>query len=316
MAEKGSFHQLPLESILVGEPLPGAVYLHIDGRYITFRPKDDAITTALYDRLLFKKVKNLFIKKEDKPAFEKWISKQEKEDLPLQKFQNHPDLEGLQDARAEVKRKMLDIFQGQNPEVALAEVMDNSKKLVLEVARNPLAVKSLSQLQTYSRGSVDHSVNVSILSTYLALQMGYSHQLILQHVGMGALLHDVGKGVIKIEDSDSPDEVETKMLKHPEAGLKFLEAQTKVPKEVLMIVEQHHEAYDGTGFPNKLKGAAIYDLARVVSIANQFDKIVANEKGSLQERQRLAIRELDEVLYRKFDPMKLEKALKILRLGV
>jgi HD-GYP domain-containing protein (c-di-GMP phosphodiesterase class II) len=85
---------------------------------------------------------------------------------------------------------------------------------------------------------------------------------------------------------------------------------------VKMIVAQHHEAYDGTGFPKKLRGGVIYDLARIVSIANVFDELVADGQGNLVERQRAAVKQLDGTMYKKFDPQKLEKALKILKLGI
>ena len=83
-----------------------------------------------------------------------------------------------------------------------------------------------------------------------------------------------------------------------------------------MIVAQHHECHDGSGFPKKLRGSAIYDLARIVSIANVFDELVGDGQGTLIERQKVAIRQLDEFLYKKFDPQKLEKTLKILRMGI
>jgi putative nucleotidyltransferase with HDIG domain len=180
----------------------------------------------------------------------------------------------------------------------------------------PFATRSLSKLQNYSKGTVDHSVNVSVLSVYLALQMGYSHAVILQHLGLGALLHDIGKTQVPLLDSDSKEEIERKLKDHPELGVRLIDSQNEVSSEAKMIIAQHHENWDGTGEPNKMKGAAIYDLARIVSIANVFDELVGDGKGSLKERQQEALKQLDETLYKRFDPQKLEKALKILRLGV
>jgi putative nucleotidyltransferase with HDIG domain len=146
--------------------------------------------------------------------------------------------------------------------------------------------------------------------------MGYSHQLILNHIGTGALLHDIGKTKIQIDDKDSPEVVAQKMARHPELGAEMLEKMPGVPSEVKMIVAQHHEFHDGTGFPKKLRGAAIYDLARIVSLANVFDRMVADEVGTLPERQKAAVKRIDQVMHRKFEPQKLEKAMKILKLGV
>jgi putative nucleotidyltransferase with HDIG domain len=310
MAEK--FVTLNLEDILVGEDLPGNLYIYINFRFITFRAAGDTVDRTAYDRLEFKKVKNLFVMEQDQKKFIEWNGMRAAEKVPPLS----PENQGFAKVREDVHRRTMDIFQSLHPDKIVAQTLDSSKKLVTEVMKFPYALQSLSQLQTYSRGTVDHSVNVSTLSVYLAMQMGYSHTLILQHVGMGGLLHDIGKPKVPIDDSDSKEQVEEKMKEHPTYGLRLLENQQKVPNEVKMIVAQHHECHDATGFPKKLRGSAIYDLARIVSIANVFDGLVADGRGSLLDRQRNAVKQLDEVLFRKFDPQKLEKALKILKLGI
>jgi putative nucleotidyltransferase with HDIG domain len=301
-----------LEDIRVGEPLPVNIYVYLDFRFITFRAKGDAVDRSSYDRLEFRRVKNLFMLESDRDAFRKWVE-QAKADAPPPLA---PENQGFTKVREDVHRKTMDIFQSQHPDKIVAQTLQASKALVAEVMKFPYAVNTLQQLQRFSKGTVDHSVNVSILSAYLAMQMGYSHQLILQHVGMGGLLHDIGKPKVNIEDGDTPEQIATKMKEHPTFGLRLLESQPKVPNEVKMIVAQHHECHDGTGYPKKLRGNSIYDLARIVAIANTFDGLVADGQGPLVDRQRNAIKELDQTLFRKFDPQKLEKALKILKLGV
>jgi putative nucleotidyltransferase with HDIG domain len=316
MAEQ--FVSVNIEQIMVGEPLPANVYIYIDFRFITFRAEEDTINKDAYDRLEFKKVRNLFILDKDAAKFNQWAAKWQM--LRENEAKTVPPLsaetKNFQAVREDVHRKTMDIFQSTHPDKIVSQTIAASKKLVVEVMKFPYAVKTLAQLQGYSKGTVDHSVNVSVLSVYLAMQMGYSHALILQHVGMGGLLHDIGKPKVEINEMDTPAEIEAKLKEHPATGLKLLETQQKVPNEVKMIVEQHHECHDGSGFPKKLRGSAIYDLARIVCIANVFDELVGDGQGTLMERQKAAIRQLDEQLYKKFDPQKLEKTLKILRLGV
>ncbi len=306
------FVSIQLGDLVAGEPLPCTVFLYIDFRFITFRAEGDAVDRVAYDRLQFKKVKTLFIQEADQKKFEAWILKRVKADPP----ETHPEVKAFAEAREDAYRRTLDIFQSDHPDKIGKQAPAASKNLVKEVMRYPYAIRSLTQLQTYSRGTVDHSVNVSILATYLAMQIGYTHKLILQHVGVGGLLHDVGKTRIPIEDTDTPEMISIKLKAHPEIGASMLEAQAGVPKEVKLIVAQHHENYDGTGFPRKLRGSAIYDLARIVSIANVFDELVAEGKGSLLDRQKHAVKQLDQVLYRQFDPQKLTKCIKVWQVGV
>ncbi len=298
--------------LLVGEKLPGPVFIYIDFRFITFRAEGDVIDRQAFDRLDFRKVKTLFIQEKDRPKFKRWGGARAAEP-PIELPAEHKEF-GV--VREDAKRTLGDIFQSAHPDKIVSQGLTSSKRLVTEVMKFPYTVYPLGQLQTYSKGTVDHSVNVSVLSVYLAIQMGYTHQLILEHVGAGGLLHDIGKPKIRIEDDDSLETIETKMLEHPTLGVQLLNEQQKVPNEVKLIIGQHHEYHDGSGYPKKLRGQNIYDLARIVSIANVFDGLVADGKGPLVERQRHAIHQLDQILYRHFDPQKLNKALKILKMGV
>jgi putative nucleotidyltransferase with HDIG domain len=312
----GKYVTCELEQIIVGEPLPCNLFIFINFRFITYRLAGDSIDRDAYDRFELKKLKTLFIQAEDEERFELWSVKAKEKVMPVAS-ENLPTMEpGIAKAREEVRRKAMDIFQSAHPDKAIAATLTVSKNLVDEVMKHPYAVKSLSQLQTFSQGTIDHSVNISVLSVYLAMQMGYSHAVILQHVGTGGLLHDVGKTQVKITDEDSPGTMVEKMRMHPELGVKMLDAQQNVPNEVKMIVGQHHENHDGTGYPKKLHGSQIYDLARIVAIANTFDELVTSATGSLLDRQKHALKQLDTVEHMRFDPQKLEKSLKILRLGI
>lgn len=311
----GKYVTCELQQIVVGEPLPCNLFIMINFRFITYKLAGDAMDRDAYDRFELKKLKTLFVMAEDEKKFEEWsVATFAKVGSVVS--QSPPMLPGLAKSREEVRRKAMDIFQSTHPDKAIAATLTVSKNLVDEVMKHPFAVKSLSQLQTFSQGTIDHSVNISVLSVYLAMQMGYSHAIILQHVGTGGLLHDIGKTQVKINDEDSASVVAEKMKTHPELGVKLLDAQQSVPNEVKMIVGQHHENYDGTGYPKKLKGSSIYDLAKIVSIANVFDELVTGASGTLAERQKHAIKQIDTVEYARFDPQKLEKSLKILRLGI
>lgn len=303
-----------IEGILVGETLPGTLYLYLDFRFITFRAVGDTVDRNAYDRLLARNIRQLFILEQDRPKFEEWKktrSKEEQTRAPTSDAER-----ALNEVREDTNRKMLDIFHSEHPNKIVAQSLTASKKLVSEVMKLPYTTRPISQLQTYSRGTVDHSINVSILSVYLAMQMGYTHAVILQHVGAGALLHDIGKPKVPVSEAD-PKELQAEKLKqHPSLATLMLEGLTTVPNEVKLIISQHHECHDGSGFPKGLRGSAIYDLTRIVSIANTFDELVADGAGSLVERQRKAVQELDQNLSSKFDPQKLDKALKILKLGL
>lgn len=287
-----------------------ALHVYIEFRFVTYRAQGARLDRTAIDRLEFKRITHLFIREEDRETWSRWTQAF----LPPGEAPAAPS--ELKRAGLDAHRKLLDIFQAQNPDRMITQAIAASRTLVDEVIKLPYAAVTLAQLQGATRGTADHSVNVSILATYLAMQMGYTHNLILQHVGAGALLHDVGKARVQLADDDTDATVEQKMKAHPAVGVEMLEKLPEVPNEVKLIVAQHHENFDGTGYPKRLRGNAIYDLARIVSVANVFDELVGTGKGTLIERQRSAVQQLDQTLYKRFDPNKLEKCLKILRLGI
>jgi putative nucleotidyltransferase with HDIG domain len=309
---ENKFIGIQLNQIKVAEPLPVPLYVYIDFRYILYRAKDDSIDPKTYARLELKKTFNLFVLESDLNTLETWAKVHEA-------INPEPTAEAksLFAARINVERKTLDIFRSDHPDKVVAQALEASKKLLAEVMSLPLVAQPLKNLLNYSPGTVGHSINVSILSIYLAMQMGYAHKAILHNLALGGILHDIGKPKILLHDQDTPEVIEKKMTEHPTMGLRILESQkVAVPSEIKMIVAQHHECYDGSGYPKKLRGSNIYDLTRIVAIANTFDNIVADGKGPLAERQQHAILHLEQLHYNKFDPEKLEKSVRILKLGV
>ena len=120
-----------------------------------------------------------------------------------------------------------------------------------------------------------HALNVTMLSLMVAREIRLPQEAV-QPLGMGALFHDVGRREI-------PDKVLMKMepLTHAEQNLYEMHCQYGIDigrklgflPAVLAIIGEHHELYDGSGYPKGLKGEAINLLARIVAIANYYDKL-------------------------------------------
>jgi putative nucleotidyltransferase with HDIG domain len=120
-----------------------------------------------------------------------------------------------------------------------------------------------------------HALNVAILSMILAKEMGFSIEEI-KLIGLGAVFHDVGCTDIprrikeKIEPL-TPAEAEV-MHRHCKNGIDICN-RLQLPYEALLIVWQHHERTDGSGYPARLKDKQISPLACIVAVADAFDEI-------------------------------------------
>lgn len=325
----------PLKNIFAEAPFPGDVFLCLRHRIVKFRHAGDTISTEDYDRFLTSGVKVLFIPEEKKDFFISWAKKQEAEQ-EKQFFENTTEEQRpVVESVVSLRRGAFDLFDDPQAQLNVPgppsptkeqskRAVQLAKDMVSEFMKRPYVVNNISQLQSYGRGSVDHSVNVAVLSVFLGLRLGYTSQVILEHLALGGLLHDIGKAAMGMQNQkkgkDQSDQLiegtqnEELLELHPQLGKDLVEKSQDIPNEVKMIIGQHHEFIDGSGYPNGLRGTAVYDLARVVTIANVYDNLISEiESVDIPSRCRTAIERLAAGYQKQLDQKKLEKVVKILK---
>ena len=120
-----------------------------------------------------------------------------------------------------------------------------------------------------------HALNVAILSMILAKEMGFTIEE-MKLIGLGAVFHDVGctdipRRIKEKMEPLTPAEAEI-MHRHCKNGIDICN-RLQLPYEALLIVWQHHERADGSGYPARLKDKQISPLASIVAVADAFDEI-------------------------------------------
>src|SRR3989304_236052 len=140
-------------------------------------------------------------------------------------------------------------------------------------------VKSLSSaIDAKSRWTAGHSERVTGYAIKIAKEMGLNGKA-LKDIELAGLLHDVGKIGTYESILEKPgkltDEELTIMRQHPAKGAEIL-ASIKQLKDIIPGVKYHHEFYDGTGYPEGLKGDAIPFSARILSVADTVDAMGAD----------------------------------------
>src|SRR5687768_11739008 len=165
-----------------------------------------------------------------------------------------------------------------------------------------------SALETRDSETHGHSERVVTYSLRLGREYGLTGDK-LKALEFGSLLHDIGK--IGVPDSilrkpGKLTEAEwVKMREHPLhgqqilRGIEFLEGAAKV-------VAQHHEQWDGSGYPNNLRGEEIDVCARIFSVADAFDAITSDRVYRRGKSYEAAAQELDDWAGRQFDPKVVE----------
>lgn len=160
-----------------------------------------------------------------------------------------------------------------------AQTLQQATKLVREIADSILSAPELAiQVMGDKLGGEElyfHSLNVTMLSMMMARDLKLPIEVV-GVLGVGALLHDIGL-------KEVPDKIRLKTGTmtpternfyelHPQYGVDIAK-RMMVASAALAIIREHHEFFDGTGYPAKLKGDAISLLARIVAIANHYDEL-------------------------------------------
>ena len=165
-------------------------------------------------------------------------------------------------------------------EVDSRPVEDIAGKIVEEVVQNRQQMLQGTDLRTYNDYLYAHAVNVAVLSVMIGVNLDYN-AIRLKELAWGALLHDLGEMVVPPEIAGkqgklSPEEwLEVK--KHPEQGFELMrKGSREIPMPVAHVAFQHHENFDGSGYPRRLKGDEIHEYARIVAVANVYDALVAD----------------------------------------
>jgi diguanylate cyclase (GGDEF)-like protein len=149
-----------------------------------------------------------------------------------------------------------------------------------------------------------HSDRVSFISKTLAIKVGLSKDEV-KRIQTAGLMHDIGKIGISEGILNSPfklseqDFIEIK--KHPEIGSRILNASNDfsiISEDVL----QHHERWDGLGYPKGLKGTEISIVARIIALADSYDAMISDRPYRKAYSKEYALSEIEKGSGSQFDP--------------
>ncbi len=176
-----------------------------------------------------------------------------------------------------VHQLMSDIRMGKQIEMAkLSPVVES---ITDSIFRNKDAFISLSHIKKKDEYTFQHSVSVCALLVSFSRELGFEKNIVME-AGIGGLLHDVGKMKVPDQILNKPgalSEAEfTVMKSHAAAGRELLEGIKGIPPTALLITGQHHERYDGTGYPGKLKHDEISQFGQMAAITDVYDALTSD----------------------------------------
>lgn len=213
------------------------------------------------------------------------------------------------EAQLVIREVMQDIRLGKN--IKSEKTKRLVQKMVDSIFRNPDALVSLARIKGYDEYTFVHSINVCILCLALGRHLNLERES-LEKIGLGALLHDIGKMKIPNYILQKPGKLTEAELaeikKHPLYSMEILEKAEGLAEESRLVALRHHERCAGHGYPFSLRSKEIGLFAQMAAIADVYDAITTDrcyKKASppykaLQEIYLSANRDFDQLLIERF----------------
>ncbi|RKX27734.1 MAG: hypothetical protein DRP45_00155 [Candidatus Zixiibacteriota bacterium] len=266
------FMAVHLDSIRVDSVLDFNLYIEVNKRLVLYRSSNLAFTDRTRQKLIENNVERLYIESSDRHDYQRYIEKN------IGRILNDPEI--MQDKKAGIlydtsTNLVRDILSNPTFGDNIQRSSDIVASTVDYILQGREAFLSLMKITSFDYYTYTHSVNVCTFSIALAQQLGYNDDQFLNELGMGALLHDVGKSriserIINKRSTLTPIEFEI-VKKHPKWGVEILEGQDSVAEASLYPILQHHERGDRRGYPNGLSLDEMHVYSQIVAIADSFD---------------------------------------------
>jgi len=214
------------------------------------------------------------------------------------------------------ERQELDFFAALASDVAMAIrnaqlfrdlELELDKKKRLFIHTTVALAAAIDAKDHYTHG---HTSRVTTLSLEIANRLSQKNKVafnekFLENLHIASLLHDIGKiGVPEsILNKEGPlNETEMKKVReHPLVGVTILQPIRELEDSVLGV-KYHHEKYDGSGYPEGLKGAQIPLIASIISVADSFDAMITDRPYRRAFSKEEAIKEIKKQSGKQFDP--------------
>ncbi|HAZ13092.1 MAG: hypothetical protein A2X86_09880 [Bdellovibrionales bacterium GWA2_49_15] len=317
--EKGDFEEFSISKLMPEYPLPTDIYLFIDKRFIKYKSAGDLLDSAKINYFISKGVQNLFVPKGDLAKMEVGSDEALKKEIELAVAEVGEAARTIVKKKVELRHKLFDVFAEHELSSANVKMLQGmSKNFIEDLTKQSDIAKLVEKLHGIGELAMDHALNVGNLAVFIAMAYGQGDQDFLQNLFVASLLHDYGKIKIPANILENAKSVafEKAIQDHPSKGAKYVRTIKSLPEVVAIAVEQHHEQFNGRGYPKNLAGGNINIMARFLSVGNIYDNILTENKNkSKDEAHKLAIKFIEYDHSKNFDPQMLPRIIDALKLA-
>lgn len=186
--------------------------------------------------------------------------------------------ETREDAQLAIKEALTSISDERSVNMQKINVV--VQKILNEILNSEDVVVSLGKMKNLNDYLFYHSINVCVLSLIIGIYMGFNKQRLME-MGVGALLHDIGKMMIPDEVLAKPNKLtedEFELVKeHSKLGYEMMKGMKNISDASCDVALHHHERFDGMGYPDHLKNDGTHVYAKIVGLCDVFDALTSDK---------------------------------------
>jgi HD-GYP domain-containing protein (c-di-GMP phosphodiesterase class II) len=277
-ASRQTFMAVPLSTLMVSGTLPVDMYLrpNEDAPPVLYRGKRLELPPGEFERLADQGMESIYIPTEQIADYQQHLRDNVgaiigNEDLPLERRAQF---------LSETGRGMLrEVFKTGNTQKTVETACDVSAHMTALLARNQLLVGDLLDVLRHDYHTYTHSYNVASYAVLLAKGLGIQDAGELQTISLGGLLHDLGKLRVPLSILNKKGRLtdgEWKVMRrHPTDGFAELSPRADLSYAQLMMVYQHHEKLDGSGYPAGVGSGEVHDYGRLCAVVDIFEALTS-----------------------------------------
>ncbi len=269
-------------------------------RFVLYCVRDAVFDDEKKNMLVAQKIKSLFIKKDEQQAFFEYLENNFQHIISDTSISTDERTKVVHGAATNLVK---DIFN--DPKSGTIErTKEFAHNMVDYVNKDSKAAESLLKVAVHEYYTYTHSVSVAAVGTLFGQDIGLGVKD-LKGLCAGILVHDVGKTRISTDILNKKGKLTKEefdiIKKHPELGVEVLEETGIEFKEERIITIQHHENFDGTGYPYGLKKEEIHPCGKIARIIDVYDALTSKRSYADALRPFSALREMKEVMLDCFD---------------
>ncbi len=195
----------------------------------------------------------------------------------LYQVTEHSLAQTYKEASTQFKHTLDSVFE--NNHINIAAIRANVEGLINEFLKNRSILTAIYIIRKCNDYAVHHSIQVCIMSLVIGIKLEYSHEQLME-LGMGALLQDIGMARVDPEvisktgslSSEEYDEIQ----QHSTVGHEIIQRYEEISLHAANVILQHHERWNGSGYPQGLKTKEIHEYARIVAVADVFSALTSD----------------------------------------